>query len=150
MTEDDEDMVDYLSLPPFRPWYRFGSRSPRILIARFRNKHQFVFRLRMSWQRATQQFSDDQLWGLSHSSAQLIVAGIKKLRECANGYPMEFTLEYGNGEEWEGWELVLAEIEEGFQVWLDTDGWFGDDKKGEKKYNRALKLFARWHGALWA
>ena len=64
---------------------------------RFRNRHPWWFNIRMAWQRARHQSSDDQLWSLNHSSAQLIVAGVRQMRECAIGYPMEFSSDYGSG-----------------------------------------------------
>jgi len=152
------DAERLLGLPPYRPWYRHGRRGPRILVARLRNKHQPVFRARMAWQRATRGHSDDQLWDLNHALAKLTVAGVRAMREWAHGYPAEFCEpgdpglpeDFGaRGGRWEAWDKVLAQIEEGFQLWLDCDGWFPEDSPEELKFNQAMHLYGKWFGSLW-
>lgn len=108
------------------------------------------FQLRMAWQRARHGHSDDQLWSLNYALAKLIVVGVKRMRECRNGYPAEFAPPpHGDGSGWEAWDKILAEIEEGFQAWLDADGWFTGKPEQEAKFKRAIKLFQKWFDALW-
>lgn len=134
----------------YRRWYRYGWRSPRILYKRFRNRHRWGFRLRMAKQRAVRGYSDDQLWNLNSALATLTVAGVKAMREWAHSYPAEFAEPpHGDGTGWETWDGILARIEEGFQAWLDEDGWFHDKPEAEAKFNDAMGLYAHWFGALW-
>lgn len=134
---------------PYKRWYQFGWDSPRILVARFRNKHRWIFRARMAWQRATRGHSDDQLWNLHYTLASLTVAGCRNMRENANSYPAEFSEEYGDGGGWEAWEKILLKIEAGFQAWIDEDGWFHEKPAQEAKFKEAMELYARWFGGLW-
>lgn len=122
MTNTPPSMTRPLSsLPPYKPWYRYGRRSL--------TKRQWWFRLGMAWQRATRGYSDDQCWSLS--------------------YPAELSEEMGGRGGWDRWDGILAEIEEGFQAWIDCDrGWFHNDPAAEKKFKRAMELSAEWFGAL--
>lgn len=133
-----------------KPWYRYGKSSPGILIARWRNGHRPIFRLRMTWQRATRGYDDSMLWSLDYSLAKLTVVGVQAMRKWKNGYPSEFAEPEhgGNGGGWEAWDDILRRIEEGFQVWLDEDGWF-DKPDQEAKFKEAMELYAHWFNALW-
>ena len=103
----------------------------------------------MAWQRAARGYGDDQLWSLNHALANLTVAGVKTMREWANGYPSEFAESpHGDGSGWEAWDDILARIEGGFQAWIDEDGWFHDKPEAEAKFKDAMALYAQWFGAL--
>lgn len=150
MTELKE-LERQLGLLPYRRWYQFGTQSPIVLFKRLRNKHRPLFRLRMAWQRATRGHCDADLWSLDYALAKLTVAGCRYMRKAAHGYPAEFSEDYG-GEDaggWEAWEDILRRIEEGFQAWLDADGWFHEQPEQEAKFNDAMELYARWFSALW-
>jgi len=138
-------------LPPYKRWYQYGWRSPRILFARLRNKYTPLFRLRMAWQRAIRGYGDDDLWSLNHALAKLTVIGCKRMRETGNGYPAEFSEpEFGgDGQGWEAWEDILRRIEEGFQAWIDEEGWFHDKPEQEAKFKDAMQLYSHWFSALW-
>lgn len=126
---------------PYRRWYQFGFRSLSVLYTRTRKRP--IFRARMMWQRAHRGFSDEDCWGLNNHLARVTVGGIKNLREWANGYPAEL----GSNE---AWDAILAQIQEGFEVWLEHDGWFGtNDQEAEKKFKEAIALYGHWFGALW-
>lgn len=142
MAKDYNDLfaATSLGLPPFRRWYRFGLRSPVVLWKRNRASR-WRFRFRMARQRALRGYGDDDLWNLNHSTARLIVAGARAIREWEHGYPSELT--------WEQWEDILRRIEVGFQAWIDEDGWFHEKPEAEASYKDALALFAEWHGGLW-
>lgn len=133
---------------PYRRWYQFGLRSPEILYKRARVRH-WPFRLRMAWQRATRGHGDDALWSLNYTLAKLTVAGCHAMREWGHGYPAEFSEEHGDGGGWEAWEAILVKIEEGFQAWLDEDGYFFDKPEKEAKFKEAMALYSHWFGALW-
>jgi len=133
-----------------RRWYSYGRRSPHILFARMRNKHRFVFRLRMAWQRATRGYDDSMLWSLDYALAKLTVVGVQAMRKWQNGYPTEFSeLPVGDGGGWEKWDDILRRIEEGFQAWLDEDGHFYEKPEQEAKFKEAMELYAHWFSALW-
>lgn len=129
-------------------WYRFGLRSPVVLWKRTRAS-QWRFRLRMAWQRARRGYSDDQCWNLNHALATLTVEGVKRMREWGHGYPAEFSDGYGDGGGWKKWEAILAKIQDGFQAYLDEDGWFHDKPDAEAKFREGMALYAEWFGALW-
>lgn len=153
MMSTDEETEEFARsiVPPYRRWYRFGWRAPHILFARLRSTYQPVFRLRMAWQRATRGYGDEDLWSLNYALAKLTVAGCRYMREAAHGYPGEFSEEYaGEGAGgWEKWEDILRRIEDGFQAWIDEDGWFHNKPEQEAKFKDAMDLYAHWFSALW-
>jgi hypothetical protein len=146
---DQKADVEKIFANASKPWYRYGRRSPGILIARTRNKYQWVFRLRMARQRATRGYGDDDLWNLNHTLAKLTVEGCRAMRKWQHGYPAEFSDEYGEGGGWERWDDILRRIEEGFQAFLDTDGFFINKPEQEAKFKDGMKLYSHWFGALW-
>lgn len=132
-----------------KPWYAYGSRSPHILFARMRNKHRPVFRLRMTWQRATRGHDDSMLWSLDYTLAKLTVVGVQNMRKWKHGYPGEFSGDMLGGG-WDAWDDILRRIEDGFQAWLDEDGgWFHEKPEQEAKFKDAMALYAKWFSALW-
>lgn len=145
-----DELADELGLPRYKPWYGYGLESPRILFARTRNKYRPVFRLKMAWQRATRGYGDDDLWSLDHTLAKLIVVGTRQIRTNGISYPTEFSESpYGNGEEWEAWEKILLQIEEGFQAYIDEHGYFQDKPELEAKFKTAMSLLSFWFSGLW-
>lgn len=141
---------DELLNEPYKRWYRFSWRSPNILYRRLRHKWAPLFRLRMAYQRATRGYCDSQYWNLHYSLAKLTVEGCRNIREAGNSYPSEFSeAPHGDGTGWASWEAILLQIEEGFQAWLDEDGWFHNKPEQEAKFDEAMKLYAHWFGALW-
>lgn len=140
-----------LGLPPYKPWYKHGRRAPRILYKRLQNKYAPLFRLRMAWQRATRGHGDDDLWNLNHAVAKLVVAGCKAMREWGHGYPAELSESFGyeGGDGFEKWMGILQQIEDGFQTWLDNDGWFYDKPEEEAKFKEGMALFSEWFSGLW-
>lgn len=152
MNVDDEveRLGRELGVLPFKPWYRHGKRAPRILVARWRNKHTPVFRLRMTWQRATRGYDDSMLWSLHYTLANLTVVGVQNMRKWKHGYPGEFSEECNpGGGGWDAWDDILRRIEEGFQAWLDEDGWFHNKPQQEAKFKEGMELYAKWFSALW-
>jgi len=147
------DNLEELFAQASKPWYRYGRRSPGTLYARLRNRYRPIFRLKMAWQRARHGYSDDQYWSLNYAVAEMMVKGTQRMRQWANGYPAEFAdkndpVFAGTGEGWEAWEKILIKIEEGFQAWIDSDGWFKDPEE-EAKFNEGMQLFVKWYGSLW-
>lgn len=147
----DEAVSADLGLPPYRRWYCYGKLSPGILVARLRNKYIPVDRTRWAWQRVVRGHDDTMLWSLNWALARLTVDGVRAMRKWKHGYPGEFSEEYaGEGAGgWEKWDDILRQIEEGFQAWLDEDGWFYDKPEQEEKFKNGMALYAHWFGALW-
>ncbi len=141
-----------LGLGPRKLWFRYGKCSLHIALARSRNKHRPIFRLRMAWQRLTRGFDDSMFWNLEHALAQLIVAGVQAMRKAANGYPAQlaepddlYPDAQGGGPE--AWDAILAQIEEGFQLYLDDKHY--DNPENEQKFKNALELLVEWFPNLW-
>lgn len=104
----------------------------------------------MAWQRATRGYGEDDLWSLNFTLAKLTVAGCRYMREVKHGYPSEFSEPpNGDGRGWEAWEDILQRIEDGFQTWLDEDGWIYNKPEQEAKFKDAMKLYSHWFGGLW-
>lgn len=146
---EDEETSSRLGLPPYRRWYCYGWRSPGILIARLRNAHAPIYRLRLAWQRAARGYDDTALWSLNYELAKLTVAGCRYMREAGHGYPSEFSEDFGDGRGWDAWEEILRKIEDGFQAWIDEDGHFFDKPEEEAKFKEGMALYGEWFGALW-
>lgn len=127
-------------LEPHKPWYRYGRRSLPILLARSRNKHRPIFRLQMALQRATRGYGENDLWSVNYALAKLTVEGCRYMRKHGHGHPMELTPEE--------WDAILLQMQEGFQLWIDEDGWLRDDDQ-EAKFEHAMDLYAKWFSGLW-
>lgn len=131
-----------------RRWYQYGWHSASVLYRRLRSKYSPLFELKWAWQRVRRGYDDPALFGLNHALATLTVAGVRYMRETKHGYPGEFSPEFGGGG-WEVWDDILARMEEGFQAWLDEDGWFTNNTIAEEKFHDAMDLYATWFSALW-
>jgi hypothetical protein len=142
MTSSWEDLIKR----PYKRWYQFGLGSPKVLYRRFQSKHYWIgrpiWRTKMSWQRVARGYSDEECWGLDHHLARVIVGGVQNLRKWQTGYPSEF-------DSWEDWDVILAQIEEGFQAWWDEGGYFHERPDLEAKFTRGMDLLGEWFGALW-
>lgn len=141
-----------LGLGPRKLWFRYGKRSLPIALARSRNKHRPVFRTRMAWQRLTRRYDDSMFWNLEHSLAELIVLGVQNMRKWRNGYPAELSepddlLPNAQGGGMEAWDAILAQIEEGFQLYLDDKVF--SNAGNEEKFRRARELLCEWFPNLW-
>jgi hypothetical protein len=146
---EDKKLSASVGLRPYKRWYFFGWKSPQILYRRLRNKYYPLKRLRWASQRARRGYDDPAIWNLNSTLAELTVIGCRKHREYGNGYPAEFTEEYGSGGGWEKWEDILRRIEEGFQAWLDEDGFFHEKPEQEAKFKDGMALYGEWFGSLW-
>lgn len=98
------------------------------------------FRTRMAYQRARYGFSDDQFWSLDYTIARIVVEGTQRLRDRGYGIPLQFTKEHGDGTEWDGWDAVLAQIQDGFQAFLDENGWMRDESRERLQKSGALLM----------
>ena len=120
---------------PYRRWYRFGLRSPIVLYGRSRFRPVLAFRT--AYQRARYGIADSDAWSLDHFLAMVTVRGVQKLREWAHGHPPELTADE--------WDCVLAQIEDGFQAWVDGQR----DTGSRERFDTAMRLYCKWFGALW-
>ncbi len=96
--------------------------------------------LRTFYQRGRYGIADSDAWSLDHFLAMTTVRGVQKLREWSHGYPSELTPEE--------WDSILKQIEDGFQLWLDHDGWF-TDSSDQLRFEKAIELYGKWFSALW-
>jgi hypothetical protein len=99
-----------------------------------------MLRVKTAYQRARYGIADSDAWSLDYFLADETVKGVKKLREWAHGYP--------DGTSPEEWDAILAQIEDGFQAWLDSDGWF-TDTDAAARFDTATKLYGKWFSGLW-
>ena len=116
--------------------------GPIVRCKRLRNRYRPIFRARMMWQRARRGYSTEDCWSLDHHLARVTVAGVARLREWAHGYPQEVG-------SIEAWDAILAQIQDGFQAFLDTDGWWNTGGDEEQRFKAGMALYAKWFGALW-
>lgn len=147
------DSEKRIGLGPRKLWFRYGKRSLHIAFARSRNKHRPVFRLRMAGQRLIRRYDDSMFWSLDHTLAEVTVAGVQNMRKWKHGYPTEFSDDAdfpgARGGGWDAWDDILRQIEEGFQAYLDNDGWFHNKPEEEAKFKKAQELQAYWYSGLW-
>lgn len=100
---------------------------------------------------------DYDMWSLDHTLSLIIAPCLKKLKEQKHGTPnveMEDRPEHlRNDEDWSkaAWEWVLDEMIWTFEyVYADE---FEEDeaieKANEERYERGIRLFAKYYRALW-
>lgn len=97
-----------------------------------------------AWERIRRGYSESDTWSFDIHLAEVIVGGVRKLREREFGYPGDLTPEE--------WNAILLEIEEGFQCYLDDNNSFilhGFNHEKEVKIERAWDLLHHWFQALW-
>ena len=98
---------------------------------------------RWSEQRKTKGFDDTELWNLDITILEFIIPRLKAFREMERwGTPCNISMQT--------WNTILDRIIEGFELYLD-DEWTNRAQLENihKKFKIAMKLFAKWFGALW-
>ena len=92
-------------------------------------------------QRIERGFDDSETWSLDFTIAKFVLPRLKRFKEVNNGYPEEL------GEE--GWDKVIDEMIETFELMIkDREGDILENKEYEK-IQHGLKLFGHWFQALW-
>jgi len=101
-------------------------------------------------------FAPADCWNLDQYLSEVLVNALQQLRTTTHGYPPDLK----SGEEW---DVVLAEMIEGFRLHLEMDnfeigyldGKFNADAYTQqcawrqKKLERSLDLFKRYYSDLW-
>ena len=119
------------------------------------------------YQRITKGYSYQDVWSLDYSIANLIVNGMKDLKQY-NAIPMQvYPKAYFKSEHYQkggkkltnkeqekyrkiaekNWNKVLDDIIAGYQAWLDDD-WRTKPETG-KKLEKAQKLLNKYWGGFW-
>jgi hypothetical protein len=83
-------------------------------------------------------------YSLDHYFLEVFSRAIKDFREYTCCHPTDITFDE--------WTKILDEIVEGFEAMRDGQWEVLSDKETKevnKKYNKAMKLFCKWHRDLW-
>lgn len=102
-----------------------------------------VDRIHHYLQRARRGYSTSDVYDFDGHLAQIIAGGIREFREENIGHPMDLTPEE--------WDAILAEIQEGFEIYVAEGGWpVGEgEEENTRKVKRAIKLLRKWFPHLW-
>lgn len=123
---------------PLRWWNSF-LRTPR--------------ELRHYWERITKGYSYQDVWSLDYHIARVIVGGLADLKKISDGVPGPFTVDKAGKElpikeARANYDATLQEIIDGYQAWIDDDGWVTKPEV-KKKFRRAQILFNKYFGCFW-
>lgn len=91
-------------------------------------------------------YLDCDSWSLDYRIADLIIFGVKRIRERGIGYPYDLSM----GE----WRRILLDIERGFEEWIklhELKYKFGSDeeKQAQEKVEKAFDLLKEYFHDLW-
>jgi len=112
-------------------------------------------------QRGKRGYADCDIWDFSDYLTDIIIAGLKILKENQHGCPSQFWDKEAVNNECHKWQEILEKMIQGFEAYKQVNDWrfivgkFEQkiDKKRlellEEKYNRGMKLFARFFAHLW-
>lgn len=117
--------------------------------------------IKYGWQKYKRGFSDEDVWDFDSYLAEIIIAGLKRLKEINHGCPGDLWDEKAKNDECHRWNEILEEMIQGFEASQEMDrpayikGNFKKEidferlKNLEKKYNRGMELFCRYFRNLW-
>jgi len=94
-------------------------------------------------------FIDCDTWSLDDTVAELVVFGIKSLRERDIGYPAIFD------DEGKEWKEILLVIQEGFEEYINIhdcakyEFQSDEEKQAQEKVEKGLDLFRKYFYNLW-
>lgn len=101
--------------------------------------------LKFWWQRRTRGWSDDVTWNLNDELAKWLVPRLKQYKKLNIGFPFHLTMEE--------WDEIIDEMIWTFEQCIDRWEHFQEDPKirakEEKRYQKGIKLFAKYHRDLW-
>ena len=92
-------------------------------------------------QRKERGFDDSECWNLDNTLGQFLVPRLKVFKENTHSYPPELTEE--------GWDAILQEMIDGFEVVADYDLCYGFDEEQNKLRDRAIHLLSEYFNHLW-
>ena len=81
-------------------------------------------------------FKNDELYNLNNTIVEFILPRLIKFKKITYSYPSKLTMKK--------WRKVLQKIIDGLQLYNETD-----NIKSFKKYNKAIKLLAKYFHHLW-
>lgn len=92
-------------------------------------------------------FIHSDSWNLNSSVAELIIYGVKNIRDRGIGYPCVFS-------GIEEWHEILLTIQQGFEEYLNIHNvkyeWNSEDEKvAQEKVEKGLELFKKYFLDLW-
>ena len=98
--------------------------------------------IRYTYQLWTRGWCDCETWNLNRSIAKNILPRLKAFRRVTMSYPPDTT---------EGrWDLILAEMIEGFEIVADEERFHSMNEKDLEKVKHSLDLFRKWYLDLWS
>lgn len=140
----------------FRPYVNFSFSD-----LRYQTKRKTVWALH----RARYGWAVPDTWSFDYYLADVIIGGLKHLKENKSGIPsnllygkkMEFGDEgpkekYTMEQAEKRWNKIIDQIVEGFEAHKEiNDGYpsTADRKDLEKKFDKGMKLFAKYYGNFW-
>lgn len=100
------------------------------------------------FQRGINGFAPQDTWDLGYYFVRVYVDALKHFKKVSYSYPYQLTVKQ--------WDKILDEMIEGFEAGLDayyelaiTDEEKAKQQVLQKKYNKAIKLFLKWHETMW-
>ena len=112
-----------------------------------KNRYGLTERTYHAMQRAYRGYSDYDWWSFDTFLARIIATAMKDFRDKGHGYPMmtgKDGEELSEGASVAKWNAILTEIADGFDGYRN-----GTLTTDSPEFKRAMKLFAKWFGALW-
>jgi len=124
-------------------------------------------------QRGLRGYSDKDVWNFDYYLSEIIIKGLKDLKNQVHGFPYDFSSKDGKEVDLEGWKNVLNEIIWTFEVTkkIQNSKWYKWNYKEKrnkslqkfiqrtnkhvmtseeiKRYNNGWKLFQKYYFNLW-
>ena len=97
--------------------------------------------VRLTYQKLTKGWSDEDTWSLDHSLAKLILPRLKRFREVTIARPWDI-----NEKEWYD---ILDQMIFGFEFYAAGKQWESPPKEDYERANNGIKLFAEYYPCLW-
>lgn len=96
-------------------------------------------------QRGYRGWADEDIWGFDYYLSNIILGGLKRLKETKQGYPCDLTKKE--------WSKILNKMIYTFKLnksFFDGNKFFDKlSKKEQKRYNEGFKLFQIHFNSLW-
>jgi len=92
-------------------------------------------------QRAKNGYGYTDTFSLDIYFLKVFSKALKDFKKYNNGSPYELT--------YEEWNIIIQDMIDGFEEMEKAYWEWGDTSLAEKKYNKAMKLFVKWHRHLW-
>lgn len=135
--------------------------SKRYAPLRFMNNVlRFPDKLQHYWQRITKGYSYEDVWSIDYFIDSWLPEAIRDLKRVSNGVPGPLTIDKDGKDvpmdiAVKNWNQVLDDVADGFEAHrkLDYMDYNLDNKQErkelERKFNKGIKLFAKYYGCFW-